>query len=205
MSMKQMRMRTLVGRLSLAAVVVGTASCGDVVRTGRSPVMLVMNSLSGGTATSAAPLLSDVIRRAAASCTPGTAPCVLPDPGTASLGVVSKDASLAPTATTNNAVTVTRYRVTFRRADGHNVEGVDVPYGFDGAVTATIAAGASGSVGLVLVQSTAKRETPLVQLITNPEASLATIADVTFYGQDQVGNEISVTGSILINFSDFPG
>jgi len=165
--------------------------------------MLVMNSLSGGTATSAAPFLSDVIRRVALSCTPGAAPCVLADPGVASLAVVSKDVTLTPT--TNNAVTVNRYRVVFRRADGHNIEGVDVPYAFDGAVTATIAAGATGSVGLVLVQSTAKRETPLVQLTSNPEASLSTIADVTFYGQDQVGNEISVTGSILINFGDFPG
>jgi hypothetical protein len=203
MSMKQMRMRTLVGRLSLAVAVVAASSCGDVVRTGRSPMMLVMNSLSGGTATAAGPLQSDVIRRVTSSCTPGAAPCVLADPGTASLTVVPKDVTVTPT--TNNAVTVTRYRVVFHRADGHNVEGVDVPYAFDGATTATINAGATATVGLVLVQSTAKRETPLVQLSSNPEASLATIADVTFYGQDQVGNEISVTGSILINFGDFPG
>jgi hypothetical protein len=202
MSMKQMRIDRVVTGFSLAVAVVAASSCGDVVRTGRSPVMLVMNSLSGGVAV-AGPLQSDVIRRVTASCTPGAAPCVLADPGTASLAVVAKDVTLAPT--TNNAVTVTRYRVVFRRADGHNVEGVDVPYAFDGAATATIAAGATGTVGLVLVQSTAKRETPLVQLTSNPEASLATIADVTFYGQDQVGNEISVTGSILINFGDFPG
>ncbi len=32
---------------------------------------------------------------------------------------------------------------------------------------------------------------------------LEAICDVTFYGQDQVGNEINVTGSILIEFGNF--
>ena len=33
-----------------------------------------------------------------------------------------------------NSVTIERYRVTYVRADGRNVPGVDVPYPFDGAV-----------------------------------------------------------------------
>ena len=32
---------------------------------------------------------------------------------------------------------------------------------------------------------------------------ISTIAEVTFYGRDQAGNEVSVTGSISVNFSDF--
>jgi hypothetical protein len=39
-------------------------------------------------------------------------------------------------------------------------------------------------------------------LAQNP-AVLSTIADVTFFGADQVGNAISVTGSILIDFGNF--
>ena len=33
-----------------------------------------------------------------------------------------------------NAITLTRYRVDFRRTDGRNTPGVDVPYGFDGGL-----------------------------------------------------------------------
>ena len=32
---------------------------------------------------------------------------------------------------------------------------------------------------------------------------ISTIAEVTFYGRDQAGNEISVTGLLSINFGDF--
>ena len=43
--------------------------------------------------------------------------------------------------TSNNAITVNRYRVTYRRSDGRNTPGVDVPYAFDGAVTFTVEPG----------------------------------------------------------------
>ncbi|MCK7469888.1 MAG: hypothetical protein MZU95_03085 [Desulfomicrobium escambiense] len=39
-----------------------------------------------------------------------------------------------------NSVTVTRYHVAFKRSDGRNTPGVDVPYAFDGAATGTIGA-----------------------------------------------------------------
>jgi len=32
---------------------------------------------------------------------------------------------------------------------------------------------------------------------------ISTIAHVTFYGKDQNGNEVSVTGSISVNFADW--
>jgi len=48
----------------------------------------------------------------------------------------------------------------------------------------------------------AKLEAPLATLRTG-ETFISTIADVTFYGQDQAGNELSVTGSIGITFGNF--
>ena len=33
--------------------------------------------------------------------------------------------------------------------------------------------------------------------------AIMTIADVTFYGRDQAGNDVSVTGSITVNFADW--
>jgi hypothetical protein len=48
----------------------------------------------------------------------------------------------------------------------------------------------------------AKQEAPLVQLVDSPTI-ISTIADITFYGQDRVGNEISVMGSISVDFGNF--
>ena len=106
------------------------------------------------------------------------------------------------TPTTNNEVTVTRYHVTYRRADGRNTPGVDVPYGFDGAVTVTVPIGAGATVGFELVRHTAKEESPLVQLIGS-RTIITTLAEVTFYGKDRVGNDITVSGTIQIDFGNF--
>ena len=205
MSKKLMRICTESGLVSLAGLILATlamTSCGDVVRTGRGPVVLVMNSLTGGTA--ATPyLLSDVVKEPA--CVPATTPpticpTVVNDVGAASLTVVMKDSTLTPT--TNNQVTISRYHVMFRRADGRNTPGVDVPWAFDGAVTVTIEAGNSASAGFELVRHTAKTESPLFELRRNPNV-ISTTADVTFYGQDLVGNDISVTGHMLVDFANF--
>ena len=193
-----MRMCTLLRRASLAVLVFAAASCGDVVRSSRSPVILAVNSLAAGTPLSAF-LNSDVVRN---TCVAPAAPCPSDanDPGSATLAVVMKDYTLAPS--TNNSVTITRYHVEYRRADGHNTPGVDVPYPFDGAVTVTIAAGSTIAVGFEIVRHTAKEESPLVQLRANPNV-IYTITDVTFFGTDRVGNDVSATGSISIDFANF--
>jgi hypothetical protein len=113
-----------------------------------------------------------------------------------------KDITSPTGPTTNNAVTINRYRVRYRRTDGRNTQGVDVPWGFDGAITGTLAVGSSLGLQFELVRHVAKEETPLIQLRGSPVV-LGVIADVTFFGQDQVGNELNVTGSISIEFGDF--
>ena len=188
-----MRIRPLCRCASLAVLVLATASCGDVVRSGRSPVMLEVTSLvAGGNNT----LNSDVITSAGV---------ILDDLGTATLTVIPKniDAITAPTST-NNDVTITRYRVEYRRADGRNTPGIDVPFPFDGAATITIPAGGSGILVFELVRHVAKAEAPLVQLVTDINV-ISTIAEVTFFGRDQVGNELSASGSMLINFLNVGG
>ena len=60
--------------------------------------------------------------------------------------------------TTNNEVTINRVHVEYIRADGRNTPGVDVPYAFDSAVTGTIPAGGSLTIGFVLVRNAAKQE-----------------------------------------------
>ncbi len=64
----------------------------------------------------------------------------------------------APSPSPNNEVTINRYRVVFRRSDGRNTPGVDVPYGFDGAATGTIPSGGTLTLGFEIVRHVAKLE-----------------------------------------------
>ena len=99
-------------------------------------------------------------------------------------------------------VTVNRYRVQYRRADGHNVPGVDVPYDFDSAFTITVPATGIGEGAFQTRAHSAKEEAPLRALRYSDDI-ISTIAEVTFYGRDQAGNEVSATGYIGIDFGDF--
>ena len=133
---------------------------------------------------------------------------IFDDIGEVTLKISPKDIGLGTTATLpslNNEVTLTRYHVEYVRADGRNTPGVDVPYPFDGAISGTVPANGTLIIGFELVRHSAKLESPLVQLqnIQTDLSIIATIANVTFYGQDQAGNVVSVTGSISVNFGNF--
>ncbi len=203
------RMRNFSRVFVAAAVALAGTSCGDVVRTGRAPVFLVIDSLAAAKGDDdqkfSSFLLSDVITNVTtpAPCTT-EAPCptIFNDPGQATLRLAAKDIVGAATPTTNNEVTVTRVHVKYRRADGRNIQGTDVPYEFDGAATATVPATGTVTMGFQLVRHTAKEEAPLVQLKTNG-VIITTIAEVTLYGRDRVGNDITATGTIEIDFGNF--
>ena len=209
--MTRMRiMNRILAGAAMAIVAAAATSCGDVVRSGRAPVFLVIDSLGGArgpSTTIVATVASDVITNVTspAPCTVDRpCPTIFGDIGEASLRIVPKDIGPTGGATpsTNNEVTITRVHVAYRRADGRNVEGRDVPYAFDGAATGTVPSGGSLKLGFVLVRNTAKSESPLVQLQSNG-IIITTICDITFYGQDRVGNDISVTGSIQVDFGNF--
>jgi hypothetical protein len=200
--------------LALLAAVGGGVSCGDVARTGRSPVYLIIGQLQGarggGSAANqfAATLQSDVLTliTSPAPCS-ATSPCptVFADPGFVVLRFNPKDlgtAPIPPQPSLTNEVTITRYRVVYRRTDGRNTPGVDVPYGFDGGMTATIPTGGAVTVTFELVRHISKMEAPLIELVNNPNV-ISTIAEVTFYGHDQAGNELSVTGLMTVDFGNF--
>ena len=79
-----------------------------------------------------------------------------------------------------------------------------MPYGFDGAFTVTVPASGTAQGGFDIVRHQSKREPPLSNMRGGGGAQLLTvIAEITFYGRDQAGNEVSVTGSVSINFADF--
>lgn len=116
------------------------------------------------------------------------------DPGTA---------STPTTPSTTNYITLTQYHVQFVRSDGRNTQGVDVPYAFDGGLTITVGASTASATG-TLVRIQAKSEAPLKALIGGGGAfAISTIAQITFYGKDQAGHEVSVSGKISVNFADW--
>jgi hypothetical protein len=185
-----------------AGLILASVSCGSLTRQGTSSSYLIISSLEGapGGATAgtfASVLLSDVI-----TVKDGIG-IIYSDPGrvTFALGLKDPGASTSPsTPTQNNFITVTRYHVRYIRADGRNVEGVDVPYAFDDGITATVSG--ETTAGFTVVRNQAKQEAPLKALGLNPIV-VSTIAEVTFYGHDQTGREVSVVGNLSVSFANF--
>jgi hypothetical protein len=188
----------LVGALACAVTV---SSCGDVVKQGTGSSYLILTSLEGAPGNkpgSLGSVLASDVRTVV-----DNVPTIFADMGQASFRLVLKDAG--PTASPNgpsqmNAITLTQYHVEYVRSDGHNTQGVDVPYAFDGALTQTISE--AGSVGFTLVRNQAKSEAPLQALVLN-NIPITAVAQVTFYGHDQAGHGVSVSGNIQITFADF--
>jgi hypothetical protein len=190
------------------------AGCGEVARQGRSPVQVVLVSLeaaSGATPTVFGnPLSADVLslRTSPAPCsTTDPCPTIFNDVGRVTMTLLLKDPgqSGSPAAPSElNQVTFTRYRVTYRRTDGRNTPGVDVPHPIDSGVTFTVPASGQAQAAFELVRHTAKSEAPLLALVTNGVV-ISTVADVSFYGRDQAGNDVISSGSITVNFGNFGG
>ena len=172
----------------IAALVVSAAACGEFTRQGRAPVVVVVDRLS--TQDGQGTLLSDVV----------TKNSTFNDMAKVEMSLVSKDPGTGSGPSDLNAVTITRYRVEYRRTDGRNLQGTDVPYAFDSALTFTVS-GSQGS-SFQIVRHTAKSEAPLKALGVNNDI-ISTIAYVTFYGHDQAGNDVSATATMGIDFGNF--
>jgi hypothetical protein len=172
-----------------------------MVRQGTGSSYLIVNALEAASGADsdefAGTLRSDVITIVDDVAT------IFDDPARVNFQLALKDpgpAGSPTTPTSNNAITITRYRVEFIRADGRNTPGVDVPYAFDSAFTVTVSE--TAEAGFTLVRHQAKNEAPLPALRGTP-VMISTIARVTFYGHDQTGREVIATAQIGVNFGDF--
>jgi len=189
------------GFATALALTILSSGCGDLTRQGTASSYLIVSSLQA--ASGAEPgnfgstLNSDVITVVDGVST------IFNDLGQVTLRLAMKDAgATSPSApTANNFITINRYHVRFIRADGRNVQGVDVPYSFDGAFTGTVT-DSELTAGFELVRHIAKTEAPLAALGRNVTI-ISTIAQITFYGRDQTGREVSVDGQMLVSFGNF--
>jgi hypothetical protein len=205
-------MRSAVRIVAVAAIVAASVSCGDKVRQGRSPSYLIINSLQAAQGNNpgklSGVLFSDVVTMVTqpAPCSTATpCPTIFGDVAVVTFTGAMKDIGTPQNplqGSSANSITVHSMHISYRRADGRNTPGVDVPFGFDAAATATVYVGGSTTIGFEIVRHAAKEESPLVQLATSATI-ITTICDITFYGTDQAGNEVSVTGSVQIDFGNF--
>ena len=127
--------------LAVVGLVAVSSGCGDLATQSRSPALLTILSMQAASGASpqefGGTLLSDVttnVERTVNGQQVDVA-TIFNDVGAAEFAIVLKDPGVDPTTPSApsalNAVTITRYRVVYRRADGRNTPGVDVPFAFD--------------------------------------------------------------------------
>jgi hypothetical protein len=103
-----------------------------------------------------------------------------------------------------NDILVTKYVVSYTRSDGKNQEGIDVPYSFDGAMSARVQIDTQTTVNFIIVRAVAKLEPPLINLASGRgEGELKVTAKIDFYGQDTVGKTVKATGYLTIFFANY--
>ena len=187
-------------RLPLAfitGVAMVVSGCGEFIRQDRAPVTLVIDTFQasrGEETTLSSSLSSDVITVV------DDVPTIFPDRGVVNMRLVMKDVLAGPSPV--NSVTLTRYQVVYRRSDGRNTPGVDVPHSFSSGLTVTVPVNGAATASFELVRVIAKLEAPLRPLVTSAVV-ISTIAEVTFFGRDQAGNELSTVGTIGVHFGNY--
>lgn len=113
------------------------------------------------------------------------------------------------------------YAVRYFRTDGHSVEGVDVPNRITGPLNAVLLHAptaineATENITINVVRHTAKRESPLINMIgilptitrsisLPGQGIISTVAEITVYGrQVTTGEALSATGTFQVVFADF--
>lgn len=134
---------------------------------------------------------------------------IINDNGTVTMRAVTLD-PLATSTTYYQDVIVDQIDIEYSRAEGLNVEGRDVPYRFSQRVTGRVEIGGSMELGFVLIQHTAKLESPLVDLVNGTQEHVLKLeARITIHSRDVAGNRLEpAVGYISVwcsNFSDSTG
>ena len=209
--------RTGAARLGVGAAIAGLLAVAACTRgqldSGQAPSYAVVDQISAAAGVKptqfAGTLAADVLTYVKKNIDNAQVcvPTVFEDPGRVIMHMQMKDpGSLAdPNLPSQaNTITFTRYHIKYTRTDGRNVEGVDVPYGFDGGISMAIVGGNVSIGQLIIVRSLSKAESPLRALVgTGPGGTIATIAEVTFYGTDTAGRSVIAKGNIEVDFADW--
>jgi hypothetical protein len=175
-------------------------SCNALEKNTQSASMLVINSLRG---TDLKGEVADYLQSDVLIQDPDTGAQTI----TADSAVVNLTATLlepTPSLPTSvyNDIQLERYVVTYSQPNGNKVEGRDVPYSFEGRLSALVQIGTSLDVGFIIVREVAKWEPPLVDLVDGTNV-LQVTAKIDFYGKDMAGKSVKATGYLTIFFANY--
>jgi hypothetical protein len=184
----------------LIIAVLFLASCNAMENDSTSGSMMQIVSLTGndleGKAGSTT-VFSDVVTNSS----------IFNDNGVAAIQTLPLDPLLDPTMITPYMnVLVDQIDVVFKRTDGRNVEGVDVPYRFTQPMSMLVPINENLEIPFVLIRHVAKLEAPLLALreVTSQGIVLQLVAQVTIHGKDMGGHRLApVTGYISVWCSNF--
>lgn len=190
-------------RFGLSALAVAALSLNacvpDYLETNNSQVMMRISKVSSEEGEDEEPgdfLLSDVSP-------------VFNDNAILTVEVLPKNPTVDITSRFND-VMIERYEVRYLRSDGHNQEGVDVPFRITGPLGTLIPVNAEGDIAFVVVRHTAKLEPPLrnLQSVNNLGQGgglsiLTVFAEITLHGRTTRGEGVTASARLQITFADF--
>lgn len=184
---------------ALIIVVLLLAGCVAKENDSTSGSFLVINSLTGndlegkpGSTT----VFSDV----------DSAGSIINDNGVAEVSALIYNPLTDTDVSYYNNVIVDQIDVEFRRTDGRNVEGVDVPYRFTQPMNWLVEVDEVAEIPFILIRHVAKLEAPLLALREVPSQGivLQLVAIVTIHGKDLGGHRVApVSGYISVWCSNF--
>ena len=195
-------MTTWLKILGLAALALLAWACNPVENDSTSPSMIVIEGIRGtdSEGNEADFLQSDVIKVDSQT----SATSITADIALATLRATMLDPKPISGVSQWSDITVTRYVVSYSRADGKSSPGVDVPYPFEGALSFLLKNNVSTEIGIVVVREVAKAEPPLVNLVANrAEGVIQCRAQIDFYGQDMTGKKVKATGYLTVFFANY--
>ena len=129
---------------------------------------------------------------------------VTADPATVSFRAQLLNPNPNALASHYNNIMLTRYTVSYFRTDGNNIEGIDIPYSFEGSLSTLVEIGDLVDVSFIIVREVAKLELPLINLHEGRgEGVLQVRAKVDFYGHDLANKAVQATGYLTIFFSNY--
>jgi len=175
-------------------------SCNSLMNDTQSGSLLVVENLMGTNLEGDAVnyLQSDVLIQDAET----GAETITADSAVATFRVTLIDPTPGLSTSVYNDVQLNRYVVTFSQPNGSNVEGRDVPYSFEGSMSALVRVGTFVDVAFIIVREVAKLEPPLIGLRDATDV-LQVSAKVDFYGKDLAGKGVKATSYLNVFFANY--
>ena len=131
---------------------------------------------------------------------------IINDNGIASMTMMLLDPGMTGT-TYYQQIIVDQIDIYYTRSDGLNQAGRDVPHPFSQATYVMLTMGANVELPFILIQHTAKLESPLIDLVNDGQENILKLeAHITFHGHDVAGHRVQSQNGVIsvycANFAD---